>query len=203
MGFWGQRLSLHVRKLALSLLLIFRWGMRLICCDKIVNAYRGTGVRFKIVVSDAGTRRNTGDLAFPALTSFVSCVLLCSAIFAVMGCSSGQPIDGLFTAASSQLTRAQEAEAAEYAKPEFEEAKDLLAEAYMALENKDKSARNLVEKARVSSRLAEARARQSKAEAEAAQLEADLEKALEEASRVREERQSAESELAARSVNNE
>jgi len=149
-------------------------------------------------------RFSVGNSVFFALTRLMLYILLCSAIFAVVGCGgTGQPIDALFAAANSQLASAQEAGAAEYAKPEFGEAGDLLAEAQVALENKDKGARALLEKAYTKARLAEARARQSKAEAEAAQLEADLEKALAEAKSVREERQAAESVLDQESMDDE
>jgi hypothetical protein len=145
-----------------------------------------------------------GSKTFSILARYMLCALLCSVFSAVVGCSgAGQSIDVLFTAANSRLSSAQEAGAAEYAKPEFEEAGDLLTRAEIALKNKDKGARAIIGKAHAKARLAEALARQSKAETEAAKLEADLEKALAEADRVREERQSAESELAARSVNNE
>ncbi len=145
-----------------------------------------------------------GSKTFSILARYMLCALLCSVFSAVVGCSgAGQSIDVLFTAANSRLSSAQEAGAAEYAKPEFEEAGNLLARAEIALKNKDKGARALIGKAHAKARLAEALARQSKAETEAAQLEADLEKALAEANRVSEERQSSESELAARSVNNE
>jgi hypothetical protein len=129
------------------------------------------------------------------------CILLCSALLAVVGCSgTGEPVDVLLDAANSQLTKAQEAGAPEYARPEFDEASDLLAEARMALETKDKGARVLIERAYARARLAEALAKQSKSENEATQLEAELEKALMEANRARKERQSAESELAQGSV---
>ena len=142
-------------------------------------------------------RCSVRNSVFFALTQLMLYILLCSALFAVVGCSgTGEPVDMLLNAANSQLTSAQEAGAAEHAKPEFDEASDLLAEAQMALEAKDKGARALIERAYARARLAEALARQSKSETEATQLEAELDRALIEANRASEERQSAESELA-------
>jgi hypothetical protein len=138
----------------------------------------------------------------PVPAHFLICaLLLCFAIFAVVGCGGiGLSNDAMYTAASSQLTSAQEAGAAEYAKAEFEEAENLLAEAEVAMGNKDSRASLLIERACAKARLAEALARQSKAEAEAAKLEADLEESLEAVERASEERKSAESDLAQESM---
>ncbi|MFC1714440.1 DUF4398 domain-containing protein [Candidatus Poribacteria bacterium] len=121
--------------------------------------------------------------------------LSCSALFSVVGCSAGQPIDVLFAAASSQLADAQKAGAEQFAESELKEGVSLLAEAELAIENKDKGARVIINKALAQARLAEALARQSKAENETAQLEAELEKASTEADQAHQERQAAESKL--------
>jgi hypothetical protein len=117
-------------------------------------------------------------------------------LLSVAGCSAtGQSVDILFAAANSQLASARKAGAEQLAESEFQQASGLLAEAEIALKNRDKGARSLIQKAYSKARLAEALAKQSKAETEAARLEAELERASAEASSARLERQSAESEL--------
>ncbi len=125
----------------------------------------------------------------------VAFCLSCTALFSVVGCSIGQPIDALFAAASSQLADARKAGAEQFAESELREGVSLLAEAEVAIENKDKGARALVNKALAQARLAEALARQSKAENETAQLEAELEQASTEADQAYQEQQAAESKL--------
>ena len=127
----------------------------------------------------------------PISLLIVLCLVSCLA-----GCSAtGRSVDVLFAAATSQLASARKAGAEQLVESEFEEAARLLAEAEIALKNRDKEARSLIQKAHSKARLAEALTKQSRAETEAAQLEAELEEALVEASRARLERQSAESEL--------
>ncbi len=125
----------------------------------------------------------------------ITLCLSCSALFSIAGCSAGQPIDALFAAASSRLADARKAGAEQFAESELKEAASLLAEAELAIENKDKGARSFVDKALAQARLAEALARQSKAENEMAQLEVELEKVSTEADQARQERQTAESKL--------
>ena len=122
-----------------------------------------------------------------AVLCLVSCLSGCSA--------TGQSIDALFAVANSQLASAQKVGAEQLAESEFQEARTLLAEAEVALKNRDKGARSLIQKAHTKARLAEALATQSRAESEATQLEAELEEAQEEAVRARMERRSAESDL--------
>ena len=112
------------------------------------------------------------------------------------GCSgAGQSIDVLFAAANSRLADARKAGAEQFAESELKEAVSLLSEAEIAIENRDKRARVLVEKALTKARLAEALAGQVKAENETAQLEVELEKTSSEADQVHQERQAAESKL--------
>ena len=131
------------------------------------------------------------------VVSLIAFCLSCSVLLSVVGCSGvGQSVDALFASASSRLADARKAGAEKFAESEFQEAASLLTEAEVAIENGDKGARVLVEKALIKARLAEALARQSKAESETAQLEAELEKASSEADQARQERQAAESKLA-------
>ena len=121
--------------------------------------------------------------------------LLCFVFLSVVGCGAGQSIDALFAAADSHLVDARRAGAEQYAKSALSEAEASLAEAETAIENKDKSARALVEKAVARARLTEALTKQLRAESETTQLEAELEVAFSEANQARQERRSAESEL--------
>jgi hypothetical protein len=122
---------------------------------------------------------------------YVLCLVSCFS-----GCSAtGQSVDALFAVANSQLASAQKAGAEQLAESEFQETRALIAEAEVALKNRDKETRSLIQKAHAKARLAEALAKQSRAESEAARLEAELENAQEEATRARLERRSAESEL--------
>jgi len=117
-------------------------------------------------------------------------------LFSLIGCGgAGQSVEVLFADASSQLASAQKAQAEQFAKSEFEEARTLLSEATRLIEGGDAGALSLTKKAYAKARLAEALARQRKAETEAVRFEADLEKAMAEADRARLERQSAEREL--------
>jgi len=143
--------------------------------------------------SDVGTRKREGEYT---LTRSLVPIALCLVLFSVAGCSAtGGSVDVLFAAANSQLASAKKVGAEQLAESEYQQASRLLAEAEIALKNRDKGARSLIQKAHSKARLAEALARQLRAETEAAQLEAELERALVEASRARLERQSAESEL--------
>jgi hypothetical protein len=136
---------------------------------------------------------NAAHLLSPCLRVSVSLGLM---LFLSVGCSvPGQSTDVLIADARSRLVSAKEYGAEHLAKLEFEEAEALLAEAEAALENRQKGARSLIEKAYAKARLAEALARQSEAEAEAMRLETELEKASQEANIARQEREAAESEL--------
>ena len=121
--------------------------------------------------------------------------LLCFVLLSVAGCGAGQSIDALFAAADSRLADARKAGAEQYAKSALAEAEATLAEAETAIENKDKGARALVEKAAARARLAEALTKQLRAESETTQLETELEVAFSEANQARQERRSAEGEL--------
>jgi hypothetical protein len=123
-------------------------------------------------------------------------VLSLMLIILTVGCSAkSQSIDALLYDARSNLENAQKAGADELAKSEFDEAKALIAEAETAFQNGDKSARAILEKAKIKAVLAETLARQKKAESEAARLEEELEAVLAEATRIRQEREALESEL--------
>ena len=129
--------------------------------------------------------------------SLIALCLSCTVLFLIIGCSgAGQSVDALFATASSQLADARKSGAEQHAEPQLEAAISLLAEAEVAIENKDKGARALLEKASAQARLAEALARQSRAETETAKLEVELGKASTEADQARQERQSAENKLA-------
>ena len=130
------------------------------------------------------------------ITRMIVLCLSCLILFWVIGCGgAGQSIDALFVAVNSQLADARKAGAEQYSEPQLEEAESLMAQAEVAVENKDKGARTLMEKALAKARFAEALARQLKAENETAQLEMELEKASSEASQARQERQAAENKL--------
>ena len=122
---------------------------------------------------------------------------LYAALLAMVGCAgTGQSVDALFADANTYLADAQKAGAEEYAKSELAEATALLAEAEVAIANKDKSAQVLAERALVRARYVEALTKQLKAEGETIQLEAELEKASAEADQARQEREAAEAKLA-------
>ena len=163
-------------------------------------------MRNRKVKTIAEMQRHKGGTAYrSSVYSFllISYVLL-PAIFAVAGCGGGgQSIDALLADARSQLATAQEAGAEQFAEPDYAGAVALLAEAEIALRNKDKSAPYLLEKLDAKARLAEALARQSIAEAELARLETELEEASAEANRILTEYQSAEEELARLSADSE
>jgi len=130
------------------------------------------------------------------ITKMIVFCLSCLILLWVIGCGgAGQSVDALFVAVNSQLADARKAGAEQYAESELEEAVSLMAKAEVAVENRDKGARTLMEKALAKARFAEALARQLKAENETTQLEMELEKASSEASQARQERQAAESKL--------
>ncbi len=142
----------------------------------------------------AGTR--PAHIIIQCAVSLIALCLSCTVLSSIIGCSgAGQSVDALFATASSQLANARKSGAEQYAESQLEEAMSLLAEAEVAIENKDRGARALLEKAFAQARLAEALARQSKAETETAKLEVELEKASTEADQARQERQSAENKL--------
>ena len=117
-------------------------------------------------------------------------------LFAGCGVMSNRPDDNtLFATANSQLTAAQKAGAEEFAKIEFEDARNLLSLAEDALKKKDKEAKIIIQRAYAKARLAEVLARQEKAETEAAQAEVELKASEQNADKVRIERQSIEAEL--------
>ena len=156
----------------------------------ILRGYSGGGLPVESIRLEA--KRH--DVSLLALC-YTLCVL-CLVIPSVIGCSAkGQNTDVLFASANSQLASAQKAGAEQLAEPEFEEARISLIEAESAIENGDKRARTLIEKAHARARLAEAMAKQRRTENEAARLRVELEEASTEADRARLERQSAENEL--------
>jgi hypothetical protein len=151
---------------------------------------------------NAETWRHAASLLCLFSASFLVLCLVLPVAISMVGCGAkGVSIDVLFDAANAQLARAQKQlslpadQRAEAAAMAFEEARALLAQAEIALENGGEEARSIIQKAHAKARFAEALSRQSKAEAAAKLAEAELEKALAEARHVRLERAAAESEL--------
>lgn len=115
-------------------------------------------------------------------------------IFSFIGCGvTNQSIDMMYNSVSSQLEKAREAGAEQFASEEFREAQDILNMVKSSNDNKEKE--TLLNKAFALARLAEAKTRQKKAEAELIKIEDDLRKIETHLKNIRSERQLAEETL--------
>lgn len=115
-------------------------------------------------------------------------------IISFIGCgATNQSIDAMYNSTSSQLEKAREAGAEQFASEEFREAQDILTKANSSNNEKEKKA--LLQKASALARFAEVSTRQKKLEAELAKLEDDERKIELHLKNVRSERQLAEETL--------
>ncbi len=126
-----------------------------------------------------------------------ACVLYISFIiltFSFLGCgATNQQIDIMYNSVSSQVEKAREIGAEQFASEEFREAQDILNRVKSLNDNKEKEA--LLNKADALARFAEATAKQKKAEAELTKIEDDLRKIELQLKNIRSERQLAEETL--------
>lgn len=115
-------------------------------------------------------------------------------IFSFIGCGvKGQSIDIMYNSASSQIDKAREVGAEQFASDEFHEAQDILNKVKSSNDNKEKE--TLLQKASALARFAEALTRQKKVEAELAKIQDDEQKIELHLKNIRSERQLAEETL--------
>lgn len=113
--------------------------------------------------------------SFAQIATRLQALCLLTAVLALTSCASLPPPTGELTAAQQAVSRADTADAAQYAPAEFTRARSALSQAQAAMAaGREDDARNLALLAAAAADLAHARSRQAQTEAELAQRRAEV-----------------------------